>query len=158
MHVQDSQYTMPAEPGRHAASARIAETAATAARARKTLFGQHIMLDLRFCSQQRLGDLERCFAILDTLPTKIGMKKLAPPYVFHYKATAPNESGITGVTIIAESHITLHTFPHKGYAFADVFSCKPFHSAPVVTLFKEALDCKECHVFTQERGRHFVSS
>lgn len=33
--------------------------------------------------------------------------------------------GVSGVVIIAESHVTVHTWPEHGYAAVDVFSCSP---------------------------------
>ena len=34
-----------------------------------------------------------------------------------------NPQGVSGVVVIAESHITIHTWPEHGYAAVDVFSC-----------------------------------
>jgi S-adenosylmethionine decarboxylase len=33
--------------------------------------------------------------------------------------------GVSGVVVIAESHLTIHTWPEHGYAAVDVFSCSP---------------------------------
>jgi S-adenosylmethionine decarboxylase len=44
--------------------------------------------------------------------------------------------GITGVVLLAESHITVHTWPEHGYAAFDVFmcgDCKPMQAAEVIT-------------------------
>lgn len=44
--------------------------------------------------------------------------------------------GITGVVLLAESHITVHTWPEHGYAAFDIFmcgDCRPMQAAEVIT-------------------------
>jgi S-adenosylmethionine decarboxylase len=84
------------------------------------------MLDLAECDSRMLDDLDLCFSLLDGLPEKLAMTKNTAPHVFRYKGLVPEEQGITGVVVIAESHISVHTYPIKKYAFIDIFSCKPF--------------------------------
>ena len=91
-------------------------------------FGPHVMLDLNQCNQDHLSSVDRCFKLLDDLPNKIGMTKITMPHVFPYEGLVPEDKGITGVVIIAESHLSIHTFPLKSYAFIDIFSCKPFNT------------------------------
>lgn len=49
-------------------------------------------------------------------------------------------SGVTGVAILAESHISIHTWPETGYVAIDVFmcgKCNPNQAVPVFTsIFK----------------------
>lgn len=89
-------------------------------------YGPHLMLDLSECDATILDNLEACFTLLNTLPEIISMTKITQPYVFRYLDSITEDSGITGITIIAESHISIHTYPNKKFAFADVFSCKDF--------------------------------
>lgn len=89
-------------------------------------YGPHLMLDLNACDPRMLDDLDLCFKFLDSVPKKLKMTKITSPYVFRYPGLVPDEQGITGVVVIAESHVSLHTYPIKHYAFIDIFSCKPF--------------------------------
>lgn len=89
-------------------------------------YGPHLMLDLNECDPRILDDLDLCFKFLDALPEKLAMNKITSPYVFRYKGRVPEEQGITGVVVIAESHISIHTYPMKHFVFIDMFSCKPF--------------------------------
>jgi len=89
-------------------------------------YGPHLTLDLGDCDVTILNDLNICFAFLNELPSRIGMNKITQPYVFRYDETTPEECGVTGFVVIAESHISLHTYPEKKFVFVDVFSCKPF--------------------------------
>ena len=125
---------------------------------RKTVvasFGPHLILDLNDCDPERLNDLDLCFRVLNELPDRIGMTKITQPHVFRYSGLVPEDEGITGVVIIAESHISLHTFPLKGYAFVDVFSCKQFDVEIAKHYIIDAFDSKDPEVFVTERGAKF---
>lgn len=89
-------------------------------------FGPHLTLDLKGCPKEILQDYQLHFDLLKTLPEKIGMTPITQPYVFPYSGLVPEDRGITGVVIIAESHLSIHSFEEKGYTFIDMFSCKAF--------------------------------
>lgn len=91
-----------------------------------TYYGPHLTLDLGLCDVDKLNSLESCFDFLYKLPDVINMNRITQPYVFRYEGRFPEEAGITGCVIIAESHISVHTYPLKKFAFVDVFSCKDF--------------------------------
>ena len=120
-----------------------------------TGFGPHLMLDLSNCDPERLNDLDLCFDLLNQIPDEIGMTKITQPHVFRYKGLVPEDEGITGMVIIAESHISLHTFPLKRYCFIDIFSCKPFDIEHGKRLFIEAFGPSGAEVFLAQRGRQF---
>lgn len=118
-------------------------------------FGPHLILDLNACNPDRLDDLDHCLRVLNELPDEIGMTKITQPHVFRYSGLVPEDGGITGVVIIAESHISLHTFPRKNYAFVDVFSCKPFDVERAERYVIDAFECEDPEVFVTERGSKF---
>ena len=121
-------------------------------------YGPHLMLDLSDCNPTILDNLEACFKLLSELPEKIGMTKITQPYVFRYSAPVPEDEGITGVTIIAESHISLHTYPRKSFAFVDIFSCKPFDVEMAKDHIVQFFQSKSPVVHVQERGSAFPAA
>jgi S-adenosylmethionine decarboxylase len=118
-------------------------------------YGPHLMLDLGECNPDILNDLDACFNLLNELPGEIGMTKITQPYVFRYSGQVPEDAGITGVTIIAESHISLHTYPHKNFVFVDLFSCKPFDVESAKDRIIAFFQSKSPSVHTYERGEQF---
>ena len=90
------------------------------------IFGPHLTLDLIGCPKEILKDYNLHFDLLKTLPEIIGMTPITQPYVFPYSGLVPEDKGITGIVIISESHLSIHSFEDKGYTFIDMFSCKPF--------------------------------
>lgn len=88
--------------------------------------GMHLILDGYSQDPEIISDVDRVRKFLDEFPQYMGMTKVTPPYVFRYQGSTAEESGISGIVIIAESHISVHTFPAKRYVSVDIFSCKPF--------------------------------
>jgi len=121
-------------------------------------YGPHLMLDLNDCNPEILNDLEACFKLLFELPPKIKMTKITQPYVFRYDASDPEESGITGIVIIAESHISLHTYPKKKFVFVDLFSCKPFDTEMAKNHIVNFFQSRSVKSFIRERGEDFPVS
>lgn len=118
-------------------------------------YGPHFMLDLGDADSTILNDLDACFNLLNQLPQMIKMTKITQPYVFRYNANVPEDDGITGVVIIAESHISLHTYPNKNYAFMDIFSCKPFNVEHARDFVIDFFKSKSPDVHLKIRGLDF---
>lgn len=64
--------------------------------------------------------------------------------------------GYTCFSIIAESHITLHTFPENGAFSFDAYSCKEFDYEKVIDILKEEFG--DCHQSTNVIKREFPSN
>ena len=120
-----------------------------------TNFGLHLTLDLLENDVSRLRSMELVYNFLLEFPGAIGMESVTRPYVFPYEGRVPADKGITGFVVIAESHVSAHTFPEKDYCFVDVFSCKHFDAELatkyVVDVFCSGKWTKKCLV----RGEGF---
>jgi S-adenosylmethionine decarboxylase len=118
-------------------------------------FGPHLMLDGYGCDKARLQDLNLVYRILDELPSKIGMTKIMPPYVFKYSGLRPEDWGLSGFVLIAESHISIHTFPEKNFVSVDIFSCKPFDSEFASSDLKRLFGMEKVECTVLDRGTEF---
>lgn len=118
-------------------------------------FGPHITLDLKGCPKDILSNYQLHFDYLKNIPHLIQMTPITQPYVFPYEGLVPEDRGITGIVIIAESHISVHSFEEKGYCFIDIFSCKPFDYDESIRLTKEIFQPKDCEVNVVSRGKDF---
>lgn len=123
-----------------------------------THFGPHLMLDCRQCNADKINDPAYIYKVLDELPTAIGMTKIIPPYVFPYEGKVPEDKGVTGMVIIAESHLTFHSFTDKDYFFFDIFSCKWFDVDVVVRYILDAFEVRDFEMHRADRGRYFPRS
>lgn len=118
-------------------------------------YGPHLMIDLNECNTEKLADLELCRYFLNSMPDAIGMTKITEPNVFWYNAEEKEEQGITGMVIIAESHISIHTYPYKKFAFIDVFSCKPFDTELALSRAVALFESADPQYFVSLRGEKF---
>ncbi|MFA5103965.1 MAG: adenosylmethionine decarboxylase [Candidatus Margulisiibacteriota bacterium] len=118
-------------------------------------FGPHLMVDCYGCNKEKLSDMDLIFDTLDKFPDQIGMTKIMPPYVFKYQGVVPEDYGISGVVLIAESHITIHTFPEKLHAFIDIFSCKDFDTSPATAFMIDLFEASNYDVQLSSRGAEF---
>ncbi|MFH0810526.1 MAG: adenosylmethionine decarboxylase [Pseudomonadota bacterium] len=118
-------------------------------------FGQHLMVDGYGCDGAKLRDLGVIYEFLNEYPDQIHMTKIMPPYVFKYEGVKPEDWGLSGFVLIAESHISVHTFPDKDYLSLDIFSCKAFDADSAVAHIKEYFAIDKLEVRILDRGLHF---
>ncbi len=79
--------------------------------------GKHLLLELKDCNKEVLNDLSFLKGILLAAASEAGATVLGES--FHQF----NHHGVSGVVIIAESHLFIHTWPECGYAAVDIFTC-----------------------------------
>lgn len=124
-----------------------------------TNFGMHLMLDAYDADPESLNDMRIVFRFLDELPGKIGMHKLAAPFVVDAKETntGKDPGGVTGFVLIAESHISIHTFPKRGFFTLDLYSCNNFDKDvdQVLQVIKETFGYKRKELRIVKRGLRY---
>lgn len=121
------------------------------------LDGTHLMLDTFGCDKKALADTELIKKFLNELPEALGMRKMIEPYTVTYAGGGTwDKGGITAVMLIAESHITIHTFPHDGFFTADVYSCVPFDVQRALDLFRETFRGKDEKIKIAKRELEFL--
>ncbi len=82
-------------------------------------FGPHYMIKAKIENAPTLGDF---MDILDSLPAKIGMHPITRPCVL--KDNINNPTYLSGIAVIAESHIAMHYNMQSKEVLMDIFSCK----------------------------------
>ncbi|MCG2585693.1 adenosylmethionine decarboxylase [Massilia sp. TS11] len=80
--------------------------------------GQHLLADLGGIAPERLRDA----AAIDTLLRAAAEAAGARVLHSHFHSFGPG-LGVTGVVLLAESHISIHTWPETGFAAVDIFMC-----------------------------------
>lgn len=99
-------------------------------------FGPHLFLRLN--PYEGPKEMDALFDLFDHLPQRIGMTPIMRPYIL--KTRAPDGTRyLSAITMIAESHITLHVFPDHGEAYFDIFSCKFFETDAVLEVLAPLL-------------------
>ena len=86
----------------------------------------HLLVDGYGADPELLANESFIEEFLDEFPSLIGMNKISSPHVYNYVGDVPEDWGVSGFVVIAESHISIHTFPTRQYVNIDIFSCKEF--------------------------------
>jgi S-adenosylmethionine decarboxylase len=88
-------------------------------------FGVHLIFDGYNANPELLSNREHLENLLKDLPAKMGMHTICEPVVVEVGPLNKKDSGgISGFVLIAESHISYHTFPKRGFVTADVYTCQ----------------------------------
>ena len=113
--------------------------------------GNHLILDSFGCDFEKLNDEKFIENFLFELVSKIKMNIIKGPIVMNYNPPEKLERGVTGFVILAESHISIHTYPEKNYFSLDIFSCKEFDVEKIKGFLKEKFSIKETNDFLIKR-------
>jgi S-adenosylmethionine decarboxylase len=79
--------------------------------------GRHLLVELHECNKEALNDLDFLRKVMLDAAIDCGAVVLGDS--FHRFSP----QGVSGVVVIAESHLSIHTWPEYGYAAVDVFTC-----------------------------------
>lgn len=109
--------------------------------------GLHVLLDVHGVAPDRLSDLARIEVVLDEAAQAAGARVLGG----HFHPFGPG-LGITGVLLLAESHISIHTWPEHGYAAVDVFMCGNAQARTAAGLIGERLQALRVEMRECQRG------
>ncbi len=91
----------------------------------ETQFGVHFMLDGYGCNAELLKDSIALRKMLIDIPTSMGMHTICDPVVVEVgPKNRKDPGGLSGFVMIAESHISFHTFPNRGFVTIDVYTCQ----------------------------------
>ena len=108
----------------------------------------HILVDLFDCDPALLDDVERVGGVMTAAADAAGATIVDS--TFHRFSPC----GVTGVLIITESHMAIHTWPERGFAAVDLFTCgesiDPWRAYEVL---KAALGAGRATVLEVHRGR-----
>ncbi|MBI5678759.1 MAG: adenosylmethionine decarboxylase [Planctomycetes bacterium] len=116
-----------------------------------TTLGKHIILEMWGCCKDTIDNVEVVKEIL--VKATESVKATLVDVVCHRFSPY----GVTGVAILAESHIAVHTWPEHGYAAADIFICgSTINPRNAASYMAEAFYAKETSFLELKRG-DFVS-
>ncbi|MGI6587690.1 MAG: adenosylmethionine decarboxylase [Peptococcia bacterium] len=79
--------------------------------------GRHVLAEIFGCSFEVLNDVKKVEENMVNAALEAGAE--VREYVFHKFSP----QGVSGVVVISESHLAIHTWPELGYAAVDVFTC-----------------------------------
>ena len=114
-------------------------------------FGPHLMLEI----DSNNMDMEKMYSFLEGIVYEINMDPITRPFVV--KSTRKNAKYLSGIIVIAQSHIALHYEYSTKKIFADIFSCMPFDYS-VVSGIMETLGKVLSNVLIPRGTKHILKA
>jgi S-adenosylmethionine decarboxylase proenzyme len=109
--------------------------------------GRHLLIEFYGCDRDILNDVEQVKKEMKEAAIRSGATVVDT--VFHLF----NPHGVSGVVVIAESHLAIHTWPEFGYCALDIFTCgNQINSQKALVYFKKSLKAANASVMEIKRG------
>jgi S-adenosylmethionine decarboxylase len=109
--------------------------------------GTHLLIELRECNPEVLKSLEKVRNIM------VSAAKEARATIIDISFREFNPFGISGIVVIAESHLTIHTWPEYSYAAVDIFTCGDTIKTEIAASYLiKQLECKNPSIVEMKRG------
>ncbi len=122
-----------------------------------TNFGEHLTIDGYGGDKDALNNQEFVLNCLNDLPNLLGMTQLSKPEVYFAPGNnLKDPGGWSGFVVIQESHISIHTFPARGFVSADVYTCKnEMDTDKIISFFKEKFLLQDIETNLIKRGTRY---
>ena len=108
--------------------------------------GRHALAHMTGADFDNLNDIERLRSAFKRTVDNFKLDALYEPQVHQFEP-----QGLTGIILLAESHISIHTWPERGEAAVDVFTCGGRDSRKIAEFFCTAIDNAHLDVTVVER-------
>jgi S-adenosylmethionine decarboxylase len=114
--------------------------------------GRHFLAEFYNCSREILDDKDK---ISDVMTKAVEASKATIIKPFFHKFSP---QGISGIIVIAESHLAIHTWPEFGFAAVDLFSCGDFDFTETLRFIRDNLNSEKYSILSIKRGTNVNSS
>lgn len=109
-------------------------------------FGRHLLVEYRGCRPAALDDKEQLERLMRTAAEEAGATIIQA--ILHQFSP----QGVSGVVVVEESHLSIHTWPERGYAAVDFYTCGDCVPTKAHEVLIRGLEPKEYQVLTIHRG------
>ena len=99
------------------------------------MIGIHLLIDFYGVETAVLNDCGLLAECLTESALACGLTPLRPPQMHAFEG-----GGVTGVILLSESHIALHSYPEHGFIAVDLFSCGSGDAESSLQVFRERLN------------------
>ena len=110
-------------------------------------FGQHLLAEYHGCETDILNDQDRIRDLIRRAAEAAGASVVAEVY----QPFAPQ--GVSGVAVLEESHLSIHTWPERGYAAVDFYTCGDCVAERGHAVLLSGLSAQRAELMVVHRGR-----
>jgi len=110
--------------------------------------GTEWLVDAHGCEAEALRDLARVRGLLETILVRLELRVVGEGLWHRFGG----EAGVTGMYLLTESHLTVHTYPEHGLATFNLYCCRPRPELPWADELSRVLGASDVRVRVVERG------
>lgn len=112
------------------------------------ILGRHLLIELYKCNPSYLNDVEK------VREKMLNAARYCKSTILGDNFHTFEPQGVSGVVIIAESHLSIHTWPEYGYAAVDIYTCgEQVNPWDAYNYLLESFECKKTEVREIKRGK-----
>lgn len=108
--------------------------------------GRHFLAEFYGCSSEILNDNKRIAEIM-TGAVEASNATIIKPFFHKF-----SPQGVSGIIVIAESHMAIHTWPEFSFAAVDLFSCGDFDFTGALKFIRNYLHSEQYSIISIKRG------
>ena len=113
---------------------------------------QHLLVELFECNTEALKSRELLQNLLEKAAKAANVTIVQS--VFHQYSP----QGVTGIVIIEESHLSIHTWPEYGYASVDFYTCGDGVPEKALSVIQKGLEAERAEILMIDRGKSLTES
>lgn len=84
-----------------------------------------VLVDVSGCAPEALADPEAMRGLADAMVSLLGVSVLLPPQLHRFEDSQFGPGGVTGLYLLSESHLALHSWPERGVLLLSICCCRP---------------------------------
>jgi len=111
-----------------------------------------LLIDALDCDPRMLADVAVMRALCERVIAEVGLKVVGEPQWHAFPSTTAGPGGCTGLYLLSESHLTVHTWPERGLAAINLCCCRPRPAFPWEAVLGDVLRARRVDVRTLGRG------
>lgn len=116
-------------------------------------YGKHLLLEVITKDGKDLASVAKMKKFFEEIINRVGFTVVVKPDFYKFKPRVKGDlSGVTGMCVVSESHISIHTWPETNYFAFDIFSCSDFDEDLVIEIIGEMFDVDKIHLQIIGRG------
>ncbi|MGB9763356.1 MAG: adenosylmethionine decarboxylase [Minisyncoccia bacterium] len=119
-------------------------------------YGKHLLVEAIIKNQKDLTNKVLIKKMFEQIVKAVNITPVLDPVIYQFpkKPEAPKnlKGGITAFYIIAESHLSIHTWPEDNYFAFDFFSCTNFNEKKVIDIIEKTFEIKKFYQKVIDRG------